>query len=98
MNKKVTGRSQGALQDAAEKWLSDNDPDYAEQKRKWQTPTTDALVRDRRPHSSMEELTEIDPAAHDGNYRKYPKSGHFVGHKLENENPYEEDFEDEGER
>ncbi len=66
-NKKVSGKAQGAKVDAAEEWLAENDPDYAEQKKKWQIPTTDALARDRSVHSTLRDLVPIEPRE-DGNY------------------------------
>ena len=84
VEKRITKRDRE--RDAAEKWLSENDPDYAEQKKKWQTPSTDALARDRVVHQSMNELTPLKSDARDGNYRKYPKTGNSrVSHKFENQ-------------
>lgn len=94
MNKnKVTGRER--MQDAAEAWLAKNDPDYVTEKKKWQTPSTDALARDREKHHSMKESSPINPGADDGNYRKYPKSGHAVGRKFENELAIESNIDEE---
>ncbi len=77
-------------QDAAEKWLSENDPEYVQQKKKWQTPSTDVLARDRMIHQSMKELTALKSGARDGNYRKYPKTGNgYVSHKFENQTAIE---------
>lgn len=95
MSEKVTGKSQGHLQDEAEKWLAENDPDYANQKRKWVSPTTDALTRDRRLHRTLRESTPVNPGKDDGSYRKYPKSSnHYVGHSFENDSAIESDVED----
>ena len=55
--------------DAAEKWLSENDPDYAEQKKKWQTPSTDVLARDKKAHPTLKDMVPLNPRNH-GNYRK----------------------------
>ncbi len=55
--------------DAAEKWLSENDPDYAEQKKAWQTPSTDVLARDKKIHSTLKDMVPLTPRNH-GNYRK----------------------------
>ena len=98
MNKKVTGKARGHMQDAAEAWLKNNDPNYAEQKKSWQTPATDALVRERGPHESMRDLTPINFSEKDGNYRRAPKSGERSGFSFDGVNSYEEDFEDEGEQ
>jgi len=64
---KIIGRDMN--RDSTEKWLSENDPDYAKQKKKWQTPSTDALARDRKTHHTFK---EADPTGKpgDGNYRK----------------------------
>lgn len=86
--KNITKRDR--KRDAGEKWLFENDPDYAEQKKKWQTPSTDALARDRIVHQSMRELTPLRPGAKDGNYRKYPKTGNSqVSRKFENQTAVE---------
>ena len=77
--------------DAAESWLAKNDPNYATEKKKWQTPSTDALARDRETHKSIKELSPLNPGADDGNYRKYPKSGHLTGRKFENQIAIESD-------
>ncbi len=93
--KKITRRERE--QDAAEAWLAKNDPEYSEQKKNWQTPSTDALARDREKHQSMKDISPTNPGADDGNYRKYPKSGHVVGRKFENELAIESDVENESE-
>ena len=64
---KIKGRDQ--QQDAAEKWLSDNDPDYANTKKGWETPSTDALARSRVVHSTLEEVDEMQPRG-SGNYHR----------------------------
>ena len=51
-------------QDATEKWLSENDPEYAEQKKNWQTPSTDALARENSRHSSLADLKELEIGKH----------------------------------
>ncbi len=76
--------------DAAEAWLAKNDPDYSKQKRGWQTPSTDALARDRSRHQSLKELKEVRPGTHDGNYIKRAKPASQVQtHKMENETAVE---------
>lgn len=72
----ITGRDRE--RDATEKWLVENDPDYKEQKKKWQTPSTDALARDRTKHSTMKDLVLIGP----GNYRK-KRSRHTTDNQSE---------------
>ena len=52
--------------DPAEEWLANNDPNYAEQKKSWQTPSTDALARDRTKHATLKDLLPVGP----GLYRR----------------------------
>jgi hypothetical protein len=71
---KVPGSARGTLSDPAEKWLRDNDPHYASNKRKWSAPTTDALARalseTNRAHSSFDGLTEATPQGNGAYGRK----------------------------
>lgn len=79
---KVTGREKE--RDAAEAWLANNDPDYAETKKSWQTPSTDALARDRREHRTLRDLQSVGNPG-DGNYRKPPTDGPRIIRQFENE-------------
>ena len=95
---KTSGKARGHEQDAAEKWLAENDPEYAQRKKDWQSPATDALARERRIHKDFREITPVNAGTNDGGYRKYPKSGnHYVGHSFENDSAVESDVEDEQE-
>lgn len=97
-DKNDTGSRRARLADAAEKWLAENDPEYAERKKEWQSPATDALSRERRIHKDFREITPVNAGTNDGGYRKYPKSGnHYVGHSFENDSAVESDVEDEQE-
>lgn len=82
--KKVSGKAQGARQDEAEKWLAENDPDYAEQKKKWTAPTTDALAR---VHSELNKehrmFKDFDPVP--GQEGNYARRGHVYGDSLDEE-------------
>lgn len=70
--KEVTGRARGARMDAAEKWLSEHDPQYAQNRRSWQTPTTDALAHAlsdlNEPHPTLADLEPVPGG--NGNYRR----------------------------
>ena len=83
----ITGRERE--RDEAEKWLVENDPDYAESKKKWQTPSTDALARDRGTHPSLQDLTPLTPRADGNYYRRHAHSeqadGSFNIENLEND-------------
>lgn len=79
---KITGREREI--DSAEKWLAENDPDYANQKRNWQTPSTDALARDRNEHHSMRDLQNMGEPG-DGNYRRVPMAGPSIGREFKNQ-------------
>lgn len=71
MTKRVSGQTQGDLRDAAEKWLRNNDPEYAP--RNWVTPSVDALPRalhpTNAPHPSLDDIYEVVPKG-EGNYRR----------------------------
>lgn len=41
----VTGAAREHREDDAERWLARNDPSYAETRREWQQPCTDAIAR-----------------------------------------------------
>lgn len=69
---KITGRER--VEDAAEKWLRENDPDYKHRKRGWQSPSTDALARDRDEHVTLRHKSALRPGHDDGGYRSYPKT------------------------
>jgi hypothetical protein len=73
--KKITGRDREM--DAAEAWLANNDPEYDVRKRDWQTPSTDALARDRDEHPTLTEIHPIGEVGH-GSYRKW-SAGHPAG-------------------
>lgn len=70
VNKKVSGKAQGAKIDPAEAWLAANDPDYAEQKKKWTAPTTDALSRINSEINETHHTLQDSQDMGDGNYRQ----------------------------
>lgn len=80
--KKITGRERE--RDAAEEWLLKNDPEYATRRRSWQTPSTDALARDREEHPTLRELQSLGIPG-DGNYRRFPNDGSLIIRQFENE-------------
>lgn len=61
----------GRLDDAAEQWLKQNDPEYAEQKAGWIVSETDALARSDEIHPTLLGLQAVG-AVGDGNYRRGP--------------------------
>ena len=61
------GNLQGRKQDLTEKWLAENDPDYKQRRRGWQTPSTDALAQKPEIHPTLADLTPIEPR-NTGNY------------------------------
>lgn len=69
-NKKVSGKARGARQDAAEAWLVANDPDYAEQKKKWTAPTTDILSRINSEVNEEHHTLQDYQDTGNGSYRK----------------------------
>lgn len=92
--KQITGRERE--RDAAEAWLEKNDPEYGKQKKSWQTPSTDALARDRTRHPSLKEIKEVAPGKHDGNYIRRPKgAGASRNHSMENETAIESDVDND---
>jgi len=100
-NKKVSGKARGMKQDAAEKWLLENDPEYAERKRSWTPRTTDALsvaLSERNaPHSS---LKDWEPAIDEsgertGNYRRKQTNGRAINECSEADLPYDVLLEDD---
>jgi hypothetical protein len=70
---KISGKAQGEQRDAAEAWLRANDLNYAQSKRGWIAPTTDALIRTfsevNKPHPSMDDIDEMFPKG-SGAYRR----------------------------
>ncbi len=73
MTKRVKPSAQGTIDDAAERWLRDNDPCYTTSKRNWIAPSTDALSKARSEtneiHTTLENLAETLPARQ-GHYRR----------------------------
>jgi hypothetical protein len=59
-------------QDAAEKWLYENDLQYASKKLDWQVTRSDALAREGGESFSDDWLPH-QPDANTGNYRVTPK-------------------------
>lgn len=92
MTKRVKPSAQGARDDAAEQWLRANDPNYAQSKRGWLAPASDALARARSEtneiHPSIEDLSESVPKG-DGAYRRVPR----VADDVETTIPSDEEFE-----
>ena len=69
-NKKVSGKARGAKIDLAEAWLAANDPDYAEQKKKWTAPTTDVLSRINSEINELHHTLQDSQDIGEGNYRQ----------------------------
>lgn len=67
--------------DAAEAWLAENDPEYAKNKRSWQSPSTDALERDRSEPAEFKELQPIGKTGR-GGYRKLPRNHNRHGGNI----------------
>lgn len=81
---KVTGRERE--RDDAEAWLARNDPEYKKTRRSWQTPSTDALARDRSEDPALHELQKVGEPG-DGNYRRPSNDGSPLARRWENEFP-----------
>ena len=81
IRKRITGQDRN--RDKTEQWLSENDPEYVEQKKKWQTPSTDALARNRTEHHFFKENDSTGMPG-EGNYRKRKTVKRFKDDDPEN--------------